>query len=191
MVAKASRSVRRIAHPQIDHVAARTPLLVQQLVDPAKQVRREPVYSGSFGGERSFLREKIDNQLRKSLIIQKWTQSITRNAVDLLAAIVARSAQHVESAYPGSEFHVVFWDQQQRTSRAIVSALEAKGIRVHRVSDMLPDYYDRYSDYVLDEVFDLHPNQRAHELIAGYVSTEIVGKPALATEYGGNSLSRH
>jgi hypothetical protein len=91
-----------------------------------------------------------------------------------MVGIIDASKKALKSDYPRCEFHVILWDKQKMwMSREIVSGLRSKGIEVHLVSDILPDYSEHGSKYQVSEIDD-HPNQLAYKLIAEYVSRKIL-----------------
>ena len=85
--------------------------------------------------------------------------------------------------YPEAEFHVLWWDEDDVDNKAISDDLRRRGITVHLMSDILPNYRadDLNEIYRLHE-WDPHPNALANELIARYVVERILpppGAPAL------------
>lgn len=145
------------------------------------------VYGGSFNDHRIVLsRKKVWAQLEKSFIVRRLLQllrsmKITAEDINLLVAIVDRSRELFENRFPGTEFHVIFWDKQgDRHAEDIVVKLKEKQIMVHPVSDILPDYHSDPSKYVLSE-HDSHPNPSAHAAVADYISSEIVEKSQTAS----------
>lgn len=90
--------------------------------------------------------------------------------------ILETSRRLVEARYPGAEFWIVYWDAPDDP---VVADLVARGFRVLRVSEILPDRAespDRYRLHALDG----HPNALAMSKIAERVA-KVVGKPRRET----------
>lgn len=94
----------------------------------------------------------------------------------LLAAIVDASRERVETRWPGSEFHVILWNERiQWKSQMLEKALVARNLSIHRVSEIIPDYFDDKNKYRIHED-DHHPNALAHERIADYIVREVLAE---------------
>jgi hypothetical protein len=77
--------------------------------------------------------------------------------------------------YPGAEFHVLLWDEDNADNRAIRDGLRQRGITVHLMSDILPNYRaDDLNEEYRIHARDAHPNARANKLIARYIVGEIL-----------------
>ena len=95
--------------------------------------------------------------------------------IALYAEILAEARAFVEGHYPGAQFDVLLWDNRRLpTQDQIIKALQAKGLRLHPISEILPDYYTDEGRYQLSS-FDHHPTAEAHGLIARYVAEHILG----------------
>jgi hypothetical protein len=97
--------------------------------------------------------------------------------ISLFGAIVSRSRDLLNIKYPDVEFHVLLWGYSDND--AFVSLhddLMEKGITVHSVSDILPEYETNSGLYQLD-ADDTHPNALAHEIIALYVADKVIAVP--------------
>jgi hypothetical protein len=132
---------------------------------------------------------RLATQMNKSAILRMVLarrQADTRRAdtksdAKLCARIIAKSRDLIEGRYPGSEFHVIYWDntyldrnQHERDqSRTLVSEMRRMDIPVHLVSGILPDWNNE-AQYGLDPL-DVHPNPLAYSILAEYVSEEIIG----------------
>jgi len=140
----------------------------------------EVVYLGHFDDEKfseSYITKKIKNQLKKSnLITRLFFKIINKNDIRLMVGIIDASKRALTTNYPRCEFHVILWNKPKiRIVEELISGLKGKGIRVHLVSDILSDYYDKMSKYQISQIDD-HPNQLAYEIIAEYISRRIIGK---------------
>jgi hypothetical protein len=140
----------------------------------------ELVHKGRFIDEKNpehIILKKVKNQLKKSFILANLffkPRSINKDDIRLMIAIIDASKTILENSYPSCEFHVVFWNTQTDwMGEKILSGLKRKGIKVHLIIDILPDYYKEKSKYVLHE-FDTHPNQLANKIIAEYISSKIL-----------------
>jgi hypothetical protein len=98
---------------------------------------------------------------------------IRNSDIELMAAIIGKSASLFRQHYPGGEFHVIFQDEPDSwRSDAIIDQLEARNIQAHRVSAILPDYFARQADYLIEH--DGHPNRLTHRLLADYVGKRVI-----------------
>lgn len=94
----------------------------------------------------------------------------------MMVGIIDASKTSLKADYPECEFHALLWDKQNVwMSREIISGLSSKGIKVHLISDILPDYSENELKYRLSEI-DHHPNQLAYKTIAQYISREIISR---------------
>lgn len=95
--------------------------------------------------------------------------------VALYAAILAEVQTFVERNYTGAQFHVLLWDSPQLSARdPVLAALQSKGLQLHRMTEILPDYASDQARYELSR-FDHHPTATTHGLIARYVADHILG----------------
>jgi hypothetical protein len=105
----------------------------------------------------------------------RWRVTYGPEEIELYLAIVQEAAREAEALHPGCEFHVLFWDRGDHPqSFEIAQALEDRGLRVHRVSRILPG--SEQAKYRLSP-YNGHPNPRAYAAIAEYVAREILGAP--------------
>jgi hypothetical protein len=95
--------------------------------------------------------------------------------LELFVAIVDRARRLVESRWPGAEFHVILWDErfQMRTLR-LERALVREEFRIHRISEILTDYFADRDRYQLG-MSDRHPNAMAQAMIADHIVDEVLG----------------
>ncbi len=133
------------------------------------------IYSGQFERGSNSFAGRMKAQLLKSFIIRTLLEHrhVTSDDVRLLVAIVDTSRSLIEQRYAGSEFHVLIWNDENWISTEIVARLKRKRIRVHLVSEILPNYFNQTLKYVLSKE-DGHPSRRAHKELAEYVSERIV-----------------
>ena len=123
--------------------------------------------------------EELQWQLSKSNI-SKWFQMrvrrVTDNDIELFLAIVKASERILRQKFPGCQFHVILWSIEPPvdTYRKVRDGLQAAGFQVHLVDDILPDYISNPRQYEISE-YDRHPNARANDMIAGYVTRRILG----------------
>jgi hypothetical protein len=98
----------------------------------------------------------------------------TEEDVALFHAIVDASRRLVAEKWPGASFHVIHWDTYEALGRwPLFEGPDAEGLTVHPISRMLPPVEDPDAAYKLPH--DVHPNPRAHDLIAAYVAEQILG----------------
>jgi hypothetical protein len=105
--------------------------------------------------------------LYRALSAPRRRPSRSENA--LYVAIVDRARAVVETRWPKARFHVLYWDVPRNPVEA---ALEARGLRVHRVSRILPVWYQHRDRYTIPR--DGHPNALADDRLAEYLVREIV-----------------
>ena len=134
------------------------------------------VHVGSFESRQALPREalalSLRRQLAKSAVLQRVAPALVGFKEDLTIDIVAESRRRLAEAYPEIELHVVFWDEPNPSSRYLAAALEQRGFPVHRVSEVLPDYRQRWSRYHLPE--ERHPSAEAYDLIARYLVSDVI-----------------
>jgi hypothetical protein len=74
------------------------------------------------------------------------------------------------------EFHVIYWDNKaEKFNNILIDGLKSKGVHLHLISQILPDYSINESRYVISE-YDKHPNALAHQRIAQYIEARIIRK---------------
>jgi hypothetical protein len=134
-------------------------------------------YAGHFDDGRGEFEQWLLKKLSKSALYQRMfgvQSAITDSDVRLYGAIVGRSRDLLLSRFPDAEFHVLLWGyREDETFRSVRKALIKRGLIVHAVSDILPDFEEHPERYQLDRL-DTHPNALAHDSIARYVADEIL-----------------
>lgn len=133
----------------------------------------EAVQVGRLEDEAAPAPAGIRAQLGKSFLVQRLRSRVTTADVELYVAIVASARREFERRWPGAEFHVLFWDYGDSLSDRTMEGLDAAGLRLHRISRILPELQTNRGRYVLGE-HDLHPNPEAHARIATYVAEQII-----------------
>ncbi len=133
---------------------------------------------GRFSDGASLGTRKLVGRLRRSFLIDRTLthfsqQRIGYRGIELFGAIVQRSREIFEIRYPGSEFHVIFWDDHHEQKDAILQELRRRNIPVHLVGEIIPEFLAAPEPYQLHE-FDHHPSAVAHERIGTYVANRIV-----------------
>ena len=110
--------------------------------------------------------------LRKSFVYNKLIspfRSLSEEDVKLFLAMVDQSREADKLQHPESEFHVILWDNMfrqrdfMRFLPSVLRGLQALKIRVHLLSNIIPDYDGSVPDtrYELD-IRDSHPNPFTH-----------------------------
>ena len=128
--------------------------------------------------DTSYLVARTGQELEKSFIHKYFSgrhRPINDRDVKLFLEIVDVSKTTFTSMYPGSAFHVIFWDELPTDKYAIMveEGLRKKGIHLHLISNILPEFSERRSMYEIP--FDKHPNTLAYRYIAQYVDERILG----------------
>ncbi|MEJ2615282.1 MAG: hypothetical protein P8Z35_09995, partial [Ignavibacteriaceae bacterium] len=142
-------------------------------------------YAGNFDGN-TILPKKILKYLNESLIYRNFLGNGRlfndgKKDVDLYERIVITAKEIFEKQYPGGEFHIIFWDNifnadeisQHLRWMKVLKFFREKGINIHLVSKILPDYQNNKSKFRLSP-YDSHPSALAHKLIAEYVVRSIL-----------------
>jgi hypothetical protein len=135
------------------------------------------VFTGHFNDYKG-INSKLTSLLQRSAIISKIPSKYSEEEINLFIAIIAKSRELFERNYQDAEFHVIFWDNEWHNVRGeldrVLQGLQAREIRVHLISNILPDYNVNSAKYLIDS--DWHPNALAHRLIADYVVKNILKK---------------
>jgi len=134
-------------------------------------------YSGWFNDD-NWPTRKLRAQLKKSAILQRilFEHSPTRPGdIELMLATVATAQRLTAERYPGSQFHVIYWDADETAvTEDLLAGLAGLELPLHRVSDILPGFREDIRVYELDE-HDRHPSRGAHSQLANHVATSILG----------------
>ena len=105
---------------------------------------------------------------------------VTAEDITLTRAIVAESARKLRERWPDIELHVIDWDGIDPIAPPPLfdrADPVLAGITFHSIGQMLPAVDDPQTEYKLPR--DVHPNPRAHDLIAQYVAEKILAaKPS-------------
>jgi hypothetical protein len=141
--------------------------------------------AGNFsdGPRHTFTRAILDRGWKSYLYgrllarhVDPFERPVTPAELDLHAAIIARARDEAASRFPGVSFDVLFLDmgQDPEPREAFTSRLTARGIRVHSMSQAIPDYVGSVDPrYVISQA-DRHPAPRAYARIADYVVDRIL-----------------
>jgi hypothetical protein len=127
-------------------------------------------------------------QYNSNLIEQKITDSEFYNLfkkkqakssdVTLFVAMVKKSQTILKKKYPESEFHVIFYNRTLVPLDSImITALQKSGITVHKITDIVPDYYTALPKYCVSFPTEQHPNGILNKKIADYIVNKIVPMP--------------
>ena len=139
-------------------------------------------------GEKRSLVEMAEDQKYKFIIYRRliegrFIHEYARKAIDIYLGIVDEARRLAQSRYPSAEFHVILWDEDNVDNRAVRDGLWQRGIDVHLISDILPNYeVGEVNERYLIHERDFHPNALANEIIARYLIDEVMGSPRLAQD---------
>lgn len=123
-------------------------------------------------------------QLNKSAI-WRWLSTgdarVTDEDIRLYLAVVRRSAELLKGQFPGIQFRVILWPNQQVPQQRDVyfklrDGFKQLGIHEDLVEDILPGYATNRAPYILGPS-DHHPNALADRVLAQYVLTQLEQKP--------------
>jgi hypothetical protein len=125
-------------------------------------------------------------QLNKSAIYRLLSNGDSRvndDDIRLYFAVVRRSQELLTAQYPGLQFHVILWPnqdaQQQRYAyERMRDQFLRMGYPLHLVEEILPEYSAHRSRFVLNSPTDTHPNALANRLIAQYVLDKVLPQSA-------------
>ena len=136
-------------------------------------------YDGHFD-DGNWIQNKARAQLAKSFTYKKYLiyKLGKKNEKDLklFIEIISQSQKLLKEQYPIIEFHVIYWDDKTtKFNNFFIDALKNKGIHIHLISQILPDYLSNKSRYLLSK-YDNHPNYIAYQDIAQYVVDKIIQK---------------
>jgi hypothetical protein len=134
-----------------------------------------------WGTNISIIISRVRKQIEKSFIYKKYFYNRRRNLndgnVELFLEIVDASRKKVTSLYPESAFHIILWDEDPNDKyyNMVQEGLRKKGINLHFISNILPNFSDQKSTYKIGP-YERHPNALAHMYIAQYVVGVILGR---------------
>jgi hypothetical protein len=137
-----------------------------------------------FWRARGAVGHAVSTTLRKSFLYNRLVspfRSLSLEDVQLFIDIVAQSRDVAMTKHPTAEFHVILWDNMfrqrdfQRFLPPVLAAFQDRQIRVHLMSEIMPDYEGSVPNmrYELHPQ-DSHPNALTHRVIAEYVANTIV-----------------
>lgn len=131
-------------------------------------------------GDERTLAQMFVTQITKSLIYKaaiegRFVHNYSRHDIELYLRIVDEARRTARKEFPAAEFHVLWWDEDNLDNRTIRQGFRQRGITVHLMSDILPNYpTDAPSmDYRLHR-YDAHPSALANALIADYLVDEVL-----------------
>lgn len=101
------------------------------------------------------------------LLLRDRRRGIPSDQLALLVAIVGTARDEWGQRFPGAPFLVLLWDGGTRDDARIHAALARRGIRVGRVSSMLPGWPADRRRWLLPG--DPHPTAAAYRLVAAGV----------------------
>ena len=118
-----------------------------------------------------WLRSRVNrSHLGKDVLKRIWPEH--RHDSDLYLAIVEAAGREAERQFPGCEFHVLYWDLWPEGD-VYAEALQKRGLRVHRVTEIIPGIKDDLPRYVLSNL-DRHPNAESLDRVARYVVQHVL-----------------
>jgi len=169
-------------HDHVRRVAGRSPWDPHgprfELRDDGSIVR-----DGNFDDRPSLLRSLP--WLAKSELLRILGEhfSETRRDYDRFAAVVAASRERLASRWPGVDFRVLLWDKRWKQDPEYWEGLLRRGLRVHFVSEILPDQREHAARYAVSPR-DGHPNRTANERIAAWIAREVLAPATAAADPG-------
>jgi hypothetical protein len=138
------------------------------------------VYDGHFNKEKQATTGDALDGLKKSRTINKLLlkrQGYNKDQVDLFIGIMVKSGKLIETRYPGCEFHVILFDNpKQGNNDYVIAELIKKGIRFHRVREILKNTSISFRYLSLTIKYDGHPSPLAYDILSDYVVNKIIDK---------------
>ena len=139
------------------------------------------VYSGIF---RDSVRIKWltgvgGYRIRKSKLASRvldYSRPPGEEEFELFAAVVRQTREITRADYPGSQFHMLVWDNCWGVEDSGVGDLERLSRMmdgVHLATEILPHFRCNAEPYQIHSL-DGHPNALAHQMLARYVVAEIL-----------------
>jgi hypothetical protein len=126
-------------------------------------------FTGSFG-----------DQLNKSAMwreLPMLESSINDGDIRLYFAVVRRSEELLRAQYPGIQFRVVLYPNQEPYQwyayQRLRDGFRRMGVTLDLVEDILPGYTTDNPKYILSSL-DTHPSEQANRLLAEYISGKIL-----------------
>jgi hypothetical protein len=143
------------------------------------------VRAGNFsdGPRHAITRAILDRASRSYLYarllarhVDPFERPVTPAELDLHAAVIARARDEATARFPGASFDVLFLDMglDAEPRAAFTARLTARGIKVHSMSQAIPDYVGWVDPRYVISVADRHPSPRAYARIADYVVDRIL-----------------
>jgi hypothetical protein len=128
--------------------------------------------------------EAISKTLRKSFMYDHFVRplrSLSSEDVRLFLDVLLQARDEAARQYPDSEFHIILWDNMfvkhnyLQFLPQVVEELRNKRVRIHLMSDIIPDYDASAPNPKYDiHRYDSHPNPFTYRLIATYVAKNIL-----------------
>jgi hypothetical protein len=99
----------------------------------------------------------------------------TQQDVALYRAIIVESRDRLRKIWPDIRFDIIFWDKSEAVGPYPLfdDGFESLGIAVYSVGEILPPVENWDAAYKLPR--DIHPNARAHDLMARFIVRAILG----------------
>ena len=139
------------------------------------------VLSGSFSADSS---QRISRLIRSifdqsALFRQLSTRQPPSNLpedIQTYVAIIAEAENDLAKIDGFSQFVVLFWNPPKTAdlakleqSDSMLAQLQLTELDIHLISDVLDGYDTDFADYVLDPMYDTHPNHVAYQETAKYL----------------------
>ena len=135
-------------------------------------------------GNKSGIRERLSSDFREQLnkcalfrlAVERMATWPTQDRRQLYYAIVGRAKELLEAEFPDARFDIVAWSTHEHFAgdfESFRAALSNVTPHLHLVDDIVTDYRNTPLKYQID-VRDAHPNAAAVELVATYISRQIL-----------------
>jgi hypothetical protein len=97
----------------------------------------------------------------------------------LYFAIVDKAFRLSRRRWPTAQLHLISWDifdkRYARDEATFHKGLEAIGLKVHFIDQILPGYVDNPLKYSIHRL-ELHPNSLAHQMVAEYLAEHVLNE---------------
>lgn len=144
--------------------------------DPHYEIEdQRVVYKGLFSDDKSVISNAIKKVKDSHISHTLFEEALENNRIALFTAMVVDSRDKMKATFPKCKFVVFFSENTQRKlCDKMIESLEKNGVEVHRMSKMIPHFFDKTEKYQIHPPVELHPNAIANEYVANYVINHLI-----------------
>jgi hypothetical protein len=162
--------IRRIYNPDDYNSNIHSP---KYIIDPETNQLK---FKGHFDDPQNLKENKFFSKIKKSVLYNSIVNnSNIKENIELYTSLILKSKELLLKSNPNSQFHVIYWDlDNEKFDYSIVKSLQDKGIKVHLISHLIPDYIYQHQTYRVRYPYEFHPNFDANKKITEYILNKIV-----------------